>query len=458
MTGRYRDLFGLLASLVLACFAFAGASPASAQEDAGDEILWEVVNGEFEVNDLAVSGDSTIYLVGGDGAYVLRRDGPDAFVEVNERQIGHDTIFMASNGRLFFAARSLRMSTDYGRTSPVVVARGETIIETHSGALVAATDNLGVERSTDGGDTWTVIGRTDPVFQAVFGRFFAQSPPTPDLPHGRLVLVGLGGAAVSEDDGLSWQPSNLVTFFGFDAEHVVYSEALGAFFTLMNGPVDDGGSPNGVVRRSEDGQTWETVGRLPAGEFQFVGRLAAGADGSLWGVLTGGLDTSAFGGVHRSLDGGATWEEVGRFDGTDLVGNPLDVEDVVVDREGRVWVGFSQGEGGPLRRGAVLRTVEAVAASSEAGEPGKRGETVLGAVYPNPATNALRIDVAVETSTDLLVAVYDLLGRPVTEVYSGPLVGPRTFEIDTAGWTPGTYVVELQSTDGREATRVTIVR
>ncbi|MEL6445057.1 MAG: T9SS type A sorting domain-containing protein [Bacteroidota bacterium] len=431
--------------------------PVHAQQTYGGDILWEVLEDSLRTRDLAVSGDSTIYLVGGDGLHVWRRSDPGTFHVVKDGSTPYDVILMASNGRFFFSDRDLRMSTDYGQSTPVVVDRGEAIIQTRSGALVAATDNLGVERSTDGGDSWTVIGRTDPVFQSVFGRFFAQSPPTPELPHGRLVVVGLGGAAVSEDDGLSWAATNLVAFFGYDAEHVVYSDARGAFFTLMNGPVDDDGPTNGVVRTSTDGRMWETVGRLPAAGRQLVGRLAAGADGSLWGVLSSAEDFTESGGVYRSLDGGVTWEEVSRFLGEEIVGAPLQVEDIVIDWEGRVWVGCSQGQPGRRTNGAVMRTVEAITASVE--EPGKPSEAVLGAPYPNPTTGAMTVPLVLAAPAEVRVAVVDLLGREVAVLAEGTrTAGTYALTFETAGLPAGVYVVRAAVGGVTETQRVTVAR
>ena len=404
---------------------------------AASPVAWEVVPNATDAWDLSVAGDSTVYLTGGRGTWVWRRSGPDRFVEVNDRQI-HERVTMTSNGRFFFVSDGLRMSKDYGRRALVAVERGEAVIETHSGALVAATDNLGVERSTDGGDSWTVIGRDDPLFQSVFGRAFAQSPPTPELPHGRLVVAGLGGAAVSTDDGLTWQSSNLTQFFGYDSEDVIYSGYQDAFYTYMNGPVEDGGSEKGVVRESTDGRTWTTRGRLPADIFGFVGRLAAGEDGSLWGSMDSGRDTTQFGAVYRSLDRGATWENVGQFDGEELVGDSFRMEDIVVDWEGRVWVGTSR---------TVLRAVEPVTSSAGEEVPGTPGAVKLGAVYPNPTTRAVTVPLVLGKAADVRVAVVDLLGREVARLAEGTRgAGTHSLTFETAGWPAGVYVV--RATDG----------
>lgn len=439
--------------LVAVALAGLSAPGARAQEapPSGDSILWEVVENATDVRDLSVSGDSTVYLTGGRGTWVWRRSGPDRFVEINARR-NFGSILMASNGWLFLVSADLRISKDYlgvGGETPVAVDLGKAVIETHSGALIAATDNLGVERSTDGGDSWTVIGRDDPIFQSVFGRAFAQSPPTPELPHGRLVVAGLGGAAVSTDDGLTWQSSNLTRFFGYDSEDVIYSAVHDAFYTYMNGPVEDGGSEKGVVRESTDGRTWTTRGRLPADIFGFVGRLAAGPDGSLWGVMVSGQDTTQFGAVYRSLDRGATWENVGQFDGRELIGEPFHMEDVVIDWEGRVWVGTQR---------TVLRSVEPAASASEE-VPGKPSDSVLGVPYPNPTQDAVTVPLTLVQPAEARVVVYDVLGREVAVLAGGAqAAGTHTLVIETAAWPAGAYLIRA-TVDGVTETRpVTVSR
>ncbi|MEM8557434.1 MAG: T9SS type A sorting domain-containing protein [Bacteroidota bacterium] len=433
------------------------ASSASAQSDPPAPIAWEVVSDSLQVDDLAVSGDSVLYLSGPDRTWVWRRSGPDRFVELNDF-LRFQQVFMASTGHFFLENLvGVSRSDDYLRTASVVVQRGEAVIETHSGAIIVATDNLGVERSTDGGDSWTVIGRDEPAFRAVFGRFFAQSPPTAALPHGRLVLVGLGGAVVSTDDGLTWQASNLGQAFGYDSEHVVYSGVHDAFYTYMNGPVEDGGSTRGVVRESADGVTWTTRGRLPADNFGFVGRLAAGTDGSLWGIMVGTIDTLSYGRVYRSMDRGATWEVAGAFDGRDLVGNPLRVQDLVIDAVGRVWVGFRQGVISTRVNGAVLRTVEPVAASGEASAPPKNVGLLRG-VWPNPAWGTVQVAVTVSEPQVVRVRVVDVLGREVAVVHAELLRGAQALTVETAGWPAGTYVVEATAGVVRQTQAFTVTR
>ncbi|MEO1631665.1 MAG: hypothetical protein AAFU38_12875, partial [Bacteroidota bacterium] len=316
---------------VVALVLLGGAPGVQAQEP----IAWEVVSDSLQVRSLTLSGDSAVHFVGTDGAWVWRR-ADESFTRFN-RAGAYTGILMASTGRLFFLDSSVRMSTDYGAMTPLAVHEGKAILEMPTGTLVVVGDGGHVNRSTDAGDTWTAT--PIPVFDTVLGRGLAFAPPTPELPFGRLVTVGLGGAAVSDDGGLTWEETNLAQFFGYDAESVVYSAALGAFFTAMNGAVEDGGSQFGAIRKSVDGRVWETVGRLPADERGFVSKLAAGANGSLWAVM-GGLDNVPQGEVWRSVDGGVTWQSVGAFDGEALVGNRLIVRDVVIGPEGRVWVGF----------------------------------------------------------------------------------------------------------------------
>ncbi|MEM8556917.1 MAG: T9SS type A sorting domain-containing protein [Bacteroidota bacterium] len=415
-------------------------------------IAWEVVDDFLQVDNLAVSGDSVIYLSGNDGTWVWRRSEPGQFLEINDgRRFFH--VLMASSGLFFLEGnRTIRRSTYSLRDTPEVVDGGRAVIETHSGAIVVATD-LAIARSTDGGDTWTFAERP----ASIWGRSFALSPPTPDLPHGRLVLAGLNGAAVSTDDGLTWQASNLAQFFGYDSEHVVYSGFHDAFYTYMNGPVEDGGSEKGVVRESRDGVVWTTRGRLPTDGIGFIGHLAAGPDGSLWGIMRGAVDTLSYGAVYRSEDRGATWANVGQFDGRDLVGTSLKVWDAVVDWEGRVWVGFSQGSPGLRTDGAVLRTVEPVAASGE--EPALPADArLLRGVYPNPASGRVQVAVALPEPQAVRVRVVDLLGRTVAAVHEGVLAGDRTFTVPTAAWAPGVYVAEVHGRDGTETRRFTVVR
>ncbi|MEO1075500.1 MAG: T9SS type A sorting domain-containing protein, partial [Bacteroidota bacterium] len=247
-------------------------------------------------------------------------------------------------------------------------------------------------------------------------------------------------------------------FFGYDSEDVIYSAVHDAFYTYMNGPVEDGGSEKGVVRESTDGRTWTTRGRLPADIFGFVGRLAAGEDGSLWGLMHGGQDTTAFGAVYRSMDRGATWEVAAQFNARDLVGNALDVEDLVIDWEGRVWVGCSEGERElPGSRGAVLRTVEPVAASA-ADEQVLPHNGLLQSIYPNPASGTVQVSVDVVTPQTVRLRIVDLLGREAMVLHDGPLRGARTFTVDTATWPTGTYIVAMETDARRETMRFTVVR
>ncbi|MEL6771643.1 MAG: T9SS type A sorting domain-containing protein [Bacteroidota bacterium] len=172
------------------------------------------------------------------------------------------------------------------------------------------------------------------------------------------------------------------------------------------------------------------------------------------------MDNVPQGEVWRSVDGGVTWQSVGAFDGEALVGNRLIVRDVVIGPESRVWVGFSQGVGGPFKKGLLVRTVEAVAASGVAGEPATPSEAlVLGTPYPNPGTGAVTVPVALVEPAGVRVAVVDVLGREVAVVTEGTrAAGTDMLTFETRGLPAGVYVVRA-TVGGVVATRrVTVAR
>jgi hypothetical protein len=83
---------------------------------------------------------------------------------------------------------------------------------------------------------------------------------------------------------------------------------------------------------------------------------------------------------------------------------------------------------------------------------------LLGAA-PNPARQTARIRVAIPERADVSVGLYDLLGRRVRILESGPVPAGRSeIRADVSGLPSGTYFLRLKA-DGRVQTkRLTVVR
>jgi choice-of-anchor B domain-containing protein len=80
----------------------------------------------------------------------------------------------------------------------------------------------------------------------------------------------------------------------------------------------------------------------------------------------------------------------------------------------------------------------------------------LSAAYPNPFATRARFSLRVDRSQTVTVAVYDVLGRRVAEVFHGVLAAgaPRTFALDGNAWPAGTYLVRVTGEDFAETRRV----
>ncbi len=163
------------------------------------------------------------------------------------------------------------------------------------------TDNLGIYRSQDGGTTWSLLS---PDLAVV------TMAPSPNFAVDQTLFAGTGDAGLlkSEDGGMSWTAQATPPVI----TALAVSPAYGASQTLLVGAQTGVGEPGAVYRSTDGGAAWELLdtGIPPAqdGENATIASLAYAVDGSmLVGVRYGDLN----GAVYRSVDGGATWAEVG---------------------------------------------------------------------------------------------------------------------------------------------------
>lgn len=85
--------------------------------------------------------------------------------------------------------------------------------------------------------------------------------------------------------------------------------------------------------------------------------------------------------------------------------------------------------------------------------------TLLGAVgiYPNPASDAITIDLGTRVQENLLVEVIDAAGRVVHDVRMGTLGGTRKLTVSTAGISPGMYQVKFTAA-GSSFTKALVIQ
>jgi len=91
--------------------------------------------------------------------------------------------------------------------------------------------------------------------------------------------------------------------------------------------------------------------------------------------------------------------------------------------------------------------------------PAQSRDLTLGPAYPNPSTSSLTVPYALTTTGEIELAVYDVLGRRVTELVNArQLEGTHTAELDASALAPGVYVVQLRAGEETRTTRITVVR
>lgn len=444
----------LLAALLLLL------APSRSEAQDAAPLAWEQVGGaSIKVVSLLLSADTAMYAGGYEGVYLA--DLPFSEWTLISDDVIFVDVYEASTGTLYAVQRAIARSEDRGRTWVGIQSEVFGVIEVPPDApggqaTVAAVNGRGVIRSTDDGITWTPHSVGVPPLDQLFIHDFAYGPASLQRPVGTLVGVGTGGVASSTDGGLTWQATNLVAPFGYLGDHAAYSPLDDTFYVVLNGRPPDGGDPLGNVYASADGAAWALRGRIPAEGDESPARIVVAPDGVLWSVFPGRID----GPVWASTDGGRTWVERGRIDGTAVVGAPLRMQDLAIGPEGRLWIGCTSLPG-PNTPGAVLRSTEAVVAVASEDGPGRPDGPALrlGAAYPNPAGGATALPLSLRKPGRVRVAVYDLLGREVAVLADRAFAaGDHVLAVRAGAVAPGAYLVRARGAGGSASGRFTVAR
>lgn len=146
-----------------------------------------------------------------------------------------------------------------------------------------------LQRSTDGGRSWTVVGPAPEGLIAL-----AASSTDVD----RLYAATRGGLKVSTDGGRQWRPAHLLRTPA-TAVHVMSDGTVYAFIV-----------GTGLVRAPEPGFQWATIGN-GFGD-AYVLHLAAVPDGDMHRLYAVTLDPGTRAqALHVSRDGGRSWSRLG---------------------------------------------------------------------------------------------------------------------------------------------------
>ncbi|WP_412070470.1 choice-of-anchor B family protein [Rubrivirga sp. IMCC43871] len=107
----------------------------------------------------------------------------------------------------------------------------------------------------------------------------------------------------------------------------------------------------------------------------------------------------------------------------------------------------------------VLRPDPAVLVASGEGPDLPQGYT-LTAPRPNPAAGVSRLSLTVDTAQTVVAGLYDVAGRLVADLYSGPVSsnGPLTLAVDAASVPAGVYIVRIVGDRFETSRRVVLTR
>jgi photosystem II stability/assembly factor-like uncharacterized protein len=320
------------------------------------------------------------------------------------------------------------LSTDNGATW---TSASDGLAEPHALALAVDGRNLfagtlgGIFLSTDAGLTWSVVGDD---LSNLYVRTLAVN-------RGRIYAGTYGGGVfVSTDTGETWTAANK----GLTNTYVLDFAFLGSYIFA--------GTYGGVFRSAEDASLWEPVNLESIGKWSPDNTILEGKaiyslvarDAALY-VGTYGL------GVLRSTNAGESWMPVNAGLGT-LDFSVLSVCDT------NFYVGTLGGE-------IWRRPVSEMIAGLEGPPNGLAANFVLEQNYPNPFNPFTIIQYTVGEVSDVVLMVYDMLGRQVAELVNANQA-PGSYEVsfDASGLSSGVYFYRLTAGGFTQTRKMLVVK
>ena len=83
----------------------------------------------------------------------------------------------------------------------------------------------------------------------------------------------------------------------------------------------------------------------------------------------------------------------------------------------------------------------------------------IGQIYPTPFNEQATVEIALPTNAVLTVALYDVLGRQVSEVVNGwTPAGSHQFTIDASQLTSGVYFLRAEAGSHSATQKVALIR
>lgn len=84
----------------------------------------------------------------------------------------------------------------------------------------------------------------------------------------------------------------------------------------------------------------------------------------------------------------------------------------------------------------------------------------LSPVYPNPVNNTATLTLTVQAPQQVVVTLYDVLGREVTRLYQGTVAAhqPLHLTVEGGSWKSGVYFVHVEGETFHASQRLTVAR
>ncbi len=314
-------------------------------------------------------------------------------------------------------------------------------------------DGSGLRRSANGGGSWTT-----PSGFSASDRYNWDAPICMNPLNPLVILVGSQRVYKSTNGGFAYAAVS-----GDLTSNPVASVVYGTISTLAISPADTNvyyaGTDDGHVWRSPDrGTTWNSISAgLPV---RYVTSVAPdpAASGVVYVTLSGFTLDEFVPRVFRSADGGTTWAPIAAnlpdAPVNDLIVDPTNTSTLYLATDLGVFASQNTGGGWfPLGVGMPIDPVNDLALFSSGGTrrliaathgrsqwtidvtalpattPGPPPAPVafaLGPPMPNPSRGAVRLSLELPSATSVDAAIYDVSGRRVSAIASGPSAPGRS--------------------------------